>query len=268
MQSISSQTRAVGNSSGVLLPREWLNKKVVVTLVEPSEKEIVQDIIKILYESRILEEVLGIYLIGSHARKKGEITPESDIDILIITENITKTINKDNYQINLVKNSTLLKSLKEKPFYYYPMIYEAKTLLNSGLLSDYKNLKSNLKWNSFVKDTKNSLKETKKLINLDKSLGNNKTADSVAYSLVLRARGFYILGKILEGKLWEKKEFLEIIKRVTGNLEVYRRYLYLKKSDDGKGNTISIKDAEKLVNYLEKEISKWENMKKGKGRKG
>ena len=116
MEPIISRTRQVGNSSGVLLPKEWLNKKVVVTLTELSEKEILQEVIKILYEKGILNDVLGIYLIGSYARKKNEVTPESDIDLLVITENTGRTIEKENYQINLVKEDDLIRSLKEKPF--------------------------------------------------------------------------------------------------------------------------------------------------------
>ena len=266
MQSISGQTRAVGNSSGVLLPREWLNKKVVVTLSEPNEKEILQDVIEILYAHEILRDVLGIYLVGSRARGEEEVTSESDIDLLVITNNLNKTINKDNYQINIVKNANILKSLKEKPFYYYPMIYEAKPLLNEEFLTLYKSLKIDIK-SSFIKDTKKLLKQSKNIISLDKRLGSSKTGDVVAYSLILRLRGFYIINKLSKKQIWKREEFLNLVKKVTGNLKVYERYLYSKKGDERKENTISIKDAEKIINYLEKEFSKWENTKRGRGRK-
>lgn len=261
METVISRARQVGNSSGVLLPRGWLNKRVVVTLAEPDEKDILHSVLEILYTEGILKNVLGIYLIGSHARGRGESTAESDIDLLVITDNINRTIDKDNYQINLIGKSMLLKSLKEMPFHYFPMIYEARPLLNQELLALYKKLKINLK-SSFIKDTKKALKESKEIISLDKRLGSNKTGDAVAYSLILRLRGLYILDRISKKQLWVKKEFEDLIKKITGNLDVYKRYLHAKGKGGSKDNSIYIKDAEKIINYLEKEMLKWENMKK------
>jgi predicted nucleotidyltransferase len=262
MEKIVGKARPVGNSSGVLLPKEWLNKKVVVTIKEPSEKEILHEIIEILYNYGVIKNVLGIYLVGSYARGKKEITIDSDIDLLIITKDISKTIEKDNYQIILIKESALLKNLKEMPFHYYPMIYEAKPLLNDELLASYKKTKIDLK-SSFIKDTKKMLEKSKEMINLDKKLGNKKTGDSVAYSLILRLRGIYIIDKLSKKQLWRKNELLKIIKGVTGNLDMYKRYLYVKKGGLSH-KSLYIEDAEKMIDYIEKEILKWENMKKGK----
>ena len=267
METITSQARQVGNSSGVLLPKNWLNKKVVVTLAEPGEKEILHDVMEILYTENILKNVLGIYLIGSHARSRKEVTAESDIDLLVITNNITETIERGNYQINIIKESSLLESLKEMAFYYYPMIYEAKPLLNEELLIKYKGIGIDLK-GSFIKDTKKALKELKKIISLDRKLGNDKTADAVAYSLILRLRGLYILNKLSKNQLWEKSEFLSIIRKITGNLDIYNRYLHIKKKSREANNSIKIKDAEEVIDYLEKEILKWESMKKSKEKRG
>ena len=55
----------VGNSAGVVLPREWLNGTAKVELVR-KPLDIKGDILKIL--EPYLEDISGIYLVGSYAR--------------------------------------------------------------------------------------------------------------------------------------------------------------------------------------------------------
>src|SRR3990167_2715939 len=43
METIIKQAREVGTSAGVLLPRRWLNKEVIVTLYQPSFEELAKD---------------------------------------------------------------------------------------------------------------------------------------------------------------------------------------------------------------------------------
>ena len=62
MTSLIKQTREVGTSAGVLLPRKWLNKQVVVTLLIPSIEEIAKEVIGILVGKNLNGEVKGIYL--------------------------------------------------------------------------------------------------------------------------------------------------------------------------------------------------------------
>ncbi len=95
METLIKQTREVGTSAGVLLPRSWLNKQVVVTLLQPSFEKIFQDILKIILSRNLNEEIKGVYLFGSYAR--GDYDSESDIDILIITNSLNKLVNDDNY---------------------------------------------------------------------------------------------------------------------------------------------------------------------------
>lgn len=266
METLVKQARMVGNSAGVLLPKNWHGKNVVVTLMDILPKEILKDVIEILSERKLLNDILGIYLIGSYARNKNEITLESDIDILIITEHTNKETSEGKYNIILIPESELAKSLKENSIHYYPMIYEAKSLLNSQLLKKLR--KHKLKIDSYIKSTKMMLEKNKNMINLDEKLGNETTGDVVAYSLVLRLRGFYILEKLSENKIWNKQEFMKLVKNITGNPKIYERYIYIKEKNNFKKNTISIKDANKLIDYLEKELTKWENAKKRKEKRG
>ena len=71
----------VGNSAGILVPKAWINGKAKVELIS-RPVNIKKDIIEILED--YLEDILGIYLVGSYARK--EETEKSDIDILAITD--------------------------------------------------------------------------------------------------------------------------------------------------------------------------------------
>ena len=70
-----------------------------------------------------------------------------------------------------------------------------------------------------------------------------------------------------KNQLWEKKEFLSLIKKITGNLNAYERYLKIKNNRESKDNTIPINDIEKMVEYLQDKLLKWENEKKRKDKK-
>src|SRR3990167_8964570 len=101
------RTIKVGNSAGVLLPKKWLNSQVKVVL---SPLNIEKDVLDILMEEKLLNEILGVYLIGSYSR--GEQTIESDIDILVITDNLEKRIKKERYDLLLIAKKTLEEQLE------------------------------------------------------------------------------------------------------------------------------------------------------------
>jgi len=82
------KTVKAGNSSAVILPRAWLNQEVRVELVKKSQETILFDTINIAKKYMELKDIIGIYLAGSYAR--GEESKDSDIDILIISNNIDK----------------------------------------------------------------------------------------------------------------------------------------------------------------------------------
>lgn len=57
--------RKWGNSGGILVPREWQGKQVEVILVDRTN-EIKKEVLEIL--NSYLEDLQGIYLVGSYAR--------------------------------------------------------------------------------------------------------------------------------------------------------------------------------------------------------
>ena len=247
-------TIRVGNSAGVLLPKEFLNTQVKIVL-QPLNIE--KDILEILLEEKILKDILGVYLIGSYARK--EQTIESDIDVLVITKNINKRIEKGKYDLLLVSKEIVDEKMKKNIFPLLPMMIEAKPIINKELLNKYINTlltKKNLKWN--IDTTKSAMNVVKEYIKLAEEI-QEKVSDAASYSLILRLRTIYIINCLKKGKIWTKREFLGLIKKISGSLIAYERYLD-SKNNNTKAYNLPIREAKKLIDYNNKkirEIEKW-----------
>ncbi len=257
-------TIRVGNSAGVLLPKEFLNTQVKIVL-QPLNIE--KDILDILHEKKLLPQVLGIYLIGSYAR--GEQTIESDVDVLVITENLNDKINRGKYDLMLVSKELVDEKMKKDIFPLLPMMIEAKPIINEGLLNQYKKTpltKENIKWH--IKTTKSAMNVVRKYIEFAKKAGKG-VSDAASYSLILRLRTLYIIDCLKKRKMWTKKEFLNLIKKISGSLDAYERYL-TSKNKNAKEFKLPVKEAEKLMNYNNnkiREIEKWLKEKKEQERK-
>jgi len=267
MKSIIKQAKKLGNSSAVVLPKEWRGKKVVVTLQDLSEETITKEVIEILIEEKLIKETLGIYLTGS--RSRGDYEEVSDVDILVITEKTNGSISEGVYSITLIDLDSLKKSLKENLIHYYPMILESKPLINKVLIEKFRKISIN-KENvlPFLESTKKILKIALKNINEDKRYGDVLIGNAVSYSLVLRLRGLYILECILKNKKWDNKKLIELIREITGSESIYESYLELKNRKKSTKKVL-IKDAEKLLEYIKNkvvELERWvkENLKKEK----
>jgi len=114
-----------GNSSGILLPKSLLGADVRVTLINPP-KNIKKDTTNLL--SPILEHILGIYYIEEKEKK---------IEILAISTNINKHMEKGNYSIDIVPLEHLKKSLKENKD-IKEKIKKAKVVINAQLINQLK----------------------------------------------------------------------------------------------------------------------------------
>jgi predicted nucleotidyltransferase len=218
----------LGNSAGVILPKGWENRKVKVELVEDSITDGVLDILK---EEGLLADVVGIYIAGSYAR--GEETPESDIDILIITNENNKVIRKARYEILLVSKERLERNMG-KSLYLNSMIREAKAILNEGLIDSYKKGKIHMQLDNLLKEIISILK-----INLDNveiaSEMNDNVMDGVVYSTVLRLREIILIECILKDKPYSRKELLKVIEK-KGSLDLYEAYLRIKNDSKPRDN--------------------------------
>ena len=248
MQSeIIKQTIRLGNSAGVVLPKNWTDKKVRIQLIE---KSITEEVIDILINKNLLEGVIGIYLVGSYARQ--EETLESDIDLLIITENLNKQIKKGNYELVFISKDKFKKNIK-KNLYLLSLVKEAKTILNNNFIKNYKKTEIKIPIKKYLSEIKKVTKINKETINLNKELGK-KVSDGTAYSLILRLRELYLIKCLIKNKVCMNKEFLELIKNTSGSLEAYKAYLRIKNNNSPREN-LEIKQAEKLIKYT-KEFNK------------
>jgi len=254
----------IGNSAGVVLPKAWLNNKVKVELIEESIEDITQKTIQILTEKNLLKETIGIYLTGSYARN--EQTNDSDIDLLIITNNENDRIILGKYDLLLVSEKVLKENLKTNIMPLLPMITEAKPIINKELIEKYKKTSltwKNLKWH--IETTKSAIKMAKEDISLSKQLLEKNASSAVSYSTTLRIRGLYIINCLRENKLWDKKRLIKLIEKISGSDKAYKGYLQTKNKNSKKRlNILPMNEAERLVEYIRKENLKQEKWVKEK----
>ncbi len=255
----------IGNSAGVVLPKSWLNNRARIEIIRDSFSDIIGNVMRILGDGGVLSEVIGIYLVGSYAR--GDSGDDSDIDILVITNGADKRINDGKYDLLLVSLEKLEDSLKKNVLPLLPMLKEAKPILNSKLIEEYKNTElswKNLRWH--VETTKSAMKVVYGDINFSKEIDENVSRAST-YSLILRLRTIYLIDCLKNNKLWKKKGLLDLIKKISGSLDAYDEYVYSKMGKNRKVKSkLKIEEAEKLMDYVNREIvvlEKWLKERKG-----
>ena len=125
MRQITKVVQEIGNGGHIYLPREMIGQKVVVTLIQKNIAEIEWEILE--RARSYLKHIKGIYLYGSYARN--EQTPESDIDVLIVTDGRVK-IKSEDYQIMAVSEEQIRKMLDYNAVLLLPILKEARAILN------------------------------------------------------------------------------------------------------------------------------------------
>ncbi len=246
----------VGNSAGVLLPRAWLHGKAKITLVE-KPLDIKKDVFEII--DPYLEDVLGIYLVGSYARN--EQRDDSDVDLIVISQNTKKEIVSGRYHISMITLNGVKKVLRKNPLLLLPRLVESKAILNNSLIMDLKRFKVNKdSFKEFIEECKRIIKINKEFIDLDKLDHDYLTSVSVIYSLILRLRGIYLIKGLLHKEISSRVDFLKWLKKGLCQLDVESVYqVYRELRDDKKVKVkISIEIAEKMLNLLEREVKKLE----------
>ena len=242
METIVKQTREVGTSAGVLLPRDWLNKKVAVTLFLPSIEDIIKDIMDILLKNNLNEEAKGIYLFGSYAR--GDYDSDSDIDVLVITQNISKLIKHNNYEIVLVSETSFSKNISNS-LMYASMLKEIKIILNRNLIEKYLSKKIKLNTREIFAEIKRMIRINRETAEILKE-NNENIPDGIMYSLVLRLRELYMIKCLISNSKYDRRDFLEIVGEMA-----YSAYSRVKR-DKRELENVSSDEAIKLLNLSEK----------------
>ena len=243
----------VGNSAGIILPKEWLNGKARVELVE-KPLNIKREVLEILYS--YLHDVKGVYLVGSYARE--EQTSRSDVDVLVITSKIRKKIEVGKYYFILIPEEELKNELNKNALPFVPMLKEAKTIINEKLIENYVNIsptKKNLK--NRIELSKSALSIDKEMIELDREWPS-KCSDAVAYSLILNLRTIYIVDKLRKNREISNKELKQLIKKISGSLNAYEGYLRVKNNEKEK-EALPVEEADKLHRYAIEKLEEVEN---------
>lgn len=237
-----------GNSSAVILPRSWLNREVRIELVKKTPETMLLDVLNILKSEINLESIIGIYLVGSYARN--EETKDSDIDILVITDNIDKEmIHEGIYSILIISRQLLMQKLEKDLFPIGQMVIEAKPLMNSDYLKsiNVKVTRKNVKW--YLDTTEEKLYLIEKILKAAKDKVDNR----IIYTLILRIRTLYIIKSLMSHKDYSRKEIINLVNQVSGSTSAYNAYLSVK--NDSQTRKTRKAEAEKLYLYLKKLLS-------------
>jgi len=238
-----------GNSSHVVLPKEYIGRRIKFVTEPKTFKDIKCEIVEIL--KPYLENIIGAYLYGSYARN--EQTIDSDTDILIITDAKFKIMEKvDNSHIISTTIKDIDNTLKNNAVLILPIIKEAKTIINPDLLNKYKDYKFT------KKNTKKFLMDAKKIILLiKKGVRLNFEIGSIVYSLILRVRGLLMIKLMLNNRLYSKASLFNYLE--SNNFEknkieeLYRIYRSERDGNKVQNSNIIIKtDIEKLLSVYEK----------------
>ncbi len=249
------KTVKAGNSSAVILPRAWLNKQVRVEIIKKTPEIILNEVIEILKEHIDLESIIGIYLSGSYAR--GEEEESSDIDILVITDEIDKKmIQEGSYSILIISQPLLYQKLDQDLFPIGQMLKEAKPLLNKNYLKklELKVTKKNVKW--YLDTTEKKLEIINKYLEDSKKKNKKLIEDVVGYTLILRIRTLEIIKRLIKDKPYSKKDFIELIKKISNGKNSYERYLVIKNNQEKDNKKLKFQEAQALYDYLEKDLIK------------
>lgn len=250
---LQGNVRKWGNSAGVLLPREWLGKQVQIILIDRT-LEIKKEVLDILNED--LEDIIGIYLTGSYAR--GEQEKDSDIDIVAISNNTKKQIKSGKYDVLVITLDSVKKTIMKNPILILPRLLEAKSILNSSLLDELKNIRvSKNSFNEYLKETERIIKINQGFLDIDAEQ-EREYLDSlnIVYSLVLRLRGIFLIKCILAKNKYSKKLFIKFLENNFGDesRKIYKIYKCIR--DDVKmKEKVRLESIKKLIGLLKKEIS-------------
>ena len=203
----SKLVQKFGNSAHIVLPKDYVGKRIRFLLEPKTFNDIKSEILEIL--KPYLENILGVYLYGSYARN--EQTVDSDVDILVITNTKLKIIDKINYcTIVSVTLKELENTLSTNAVLILPIIKEAKTIINPDLLEKYKEYKFTKKnTKDFVDGSIGILELNKNGLELDFEIG------SLVYSLILRIRGLLMIKAIINKTSYSKSLLFDYLENYS-----------------------------------------------------
>lgn len=248
-----------GNSGHVILPKEYVGRRIKFITETKSFSQIKSEIMDIL--EPYLEHVLSVYLYGSYARN--EQTLESDIDILVITDMKIK-IEHEDYEIISVTKKGVEDTLKYDAVLILPIIKEAKPIINPQWIEPYK------KYKFTKKNTKEFIEACERIVKINKEGFRLDVFDigTLVYSLILRIRGLLMIDLEIRNEKYSKSELFNYLENKFSRKKILELYdIYSKtrennnyKTDDRAINKIEIKKLielnEEILNKIKRH--KWE----------
>ena len=156
-------------------------------------------------------------------------------------------------------------AIQKYPTIYYQMVQEAEPLINAHVLEELKNIKPNKEgFRNYLKETREHIKSSIELLELDKIDNIYVKSYSVIYSSMLRLRGLFIIKCILEKGNFSNKKFKNWLEAKGLNRreyeDCYKAYRLVRDNEDTKSLRINVQTAEKLLNILQNELDlleKW-----------
>jgi predicted nucleotidyltransferase len=235
----------IGNSSHVILPKDWEGYEISLAKVEINPKK---DILHLL--EPYLKDIIGVYLYGSYARKENE--KDSDVDIIVITNKKIEIEVRKPFDLTQIEKNKLDDFRRINPILFYSFIFEAEPIINSSFLEDFRKEELNKNYlKEHIKDTNRVMSINKKLLNLSKSEKQKYIDNNLIYSLMLRLRGVYIIDTLLKKEKFSNGSFLKFLGdklayEPSTYYEVYRAIRDNKKTS----KKIEVEEAEKLFNLI------------------
>lgn len=199
-EQIIREARLFGNGAHVFVPKGWAGNEIFLVRKAESLRE---RVLKVL--GPYLDKIVGVYLYGSRAR--GEALQDSDIDLLIISNESFK-IKEKGFDILVLRNEEIDKRIKNEPILFKGIINEAEPIINSMLLNKlkikYKIKKADV--NSYKIDTKKLIEKNRELLDLDEKADDYASNETI-YSIILRLRGIFIIESMLKEESYSNRGF-------------------------------------------------------------
>ena len=259
-----AQVRQWGNSGGVLLPKEWVNATVEVTLLQ-KPLDIKKELLELL--APYMENIAGAYVFGSHARK--DAGKESDIDVLIIKADKKKLrLEKKGWEISAVSSQGIKTAIKHAPIFIFSALAEAKPIINKELLEQLrgKYIPKKSDFTEFIRETSLVTRRNELYLEIDKEEKRNYLSKkSIMYSLILRIRGMYLIHCLMQKKVYTKKEWHAWIEKGAGITEQETKQIMQAYESIKRGKTappIELQLAERILAFLKKEPLWYDKKKK------
>ena len=172
-----------------------------------------------------------VVLHGSLAR--GESTPQSDIDLLIVTRNPSKIKSSTQYSVNALTPHEFYEQLHQDPLFLYAALYEGTLILGDSLADFVKGL--GIDRELLREKLLQSLAMNRQWHKLLETGADQETEWNAIYSATLRLRTSFITRSLLYGASWKRDELeAEFLRYYNDAVRFKKYYGIYEKIRDGK----------------------------------